>query len=113
VIITQSLVQTAPVFSNQLYEILIPENLAPGSIVKNTDIAVFETQYQSFYTSGFNLQLFKSDFISAINTFELAFSYAKNKANVILRLTNTANLKSAGYSQFNLIVSFDLKKKDN
>ena len=104
-VITQSAIQRAPAFSNQFYGIVVPENLTPGSVVKNTNIAVFETEYQTFYSSGFKLQLLNNDFITESNTFGLAFSYAKNKANVIIRLLATANLKFAGHSQYNLIVS--------
>lgn len=111
VIITQSLVANrAPIFSNNMYEITVPENLTPGSFIKSTEIRIIELEMMSFYASGFTLQLLNSDLVSPSNTFQLAFTYVKNKANIIIKLSPNADLK-LGKLKYNLVVCFKFRAR--
>ena len=85
---------------------VVPKNLSPGSILSNTDITLMEPEKLSFYTSGFTLQLLNNELSTSSSTFDLALSYVKNKAAVILKLRPTANLNAQ--NQFNMIVSLQL-----
>lgn len=106
--VTQPIVaRRALLFTSNIYQIYAPEQLSPGSYIRNTSIIAFEPEQLSFYSSGFNVQLLNGNLANVSDTFDVLFWFAKNKVNVLIKLRETVNLNyTNGPRRYDLMVNF-------